>query len=196
MPFGLDTQGGGAPWSGLPSAQQPWNAQQNAPWRLSPWQTQGMPSGAPAVGPGAPAASPPSGLLTPESYLPEGTSAQLPNFNPKVPGGGFYPETQQPAPAAPTPAPAGPIFTQPGAAGQQYAGWGLLPGGVAGYETGSPGTPGGQSQVVNQHGAPVNNAQHARIQAQQQQAPWQQQGSVNPMQHLLGRQQSGLFGGW
>ena len=48
--FGFGQNQGGwlqgqAPWAGLPTAPAPWNPAENAPWRMTPWQTQGMPAG-------------------------------------------------------------------------------------------------------------------------------------------------------
>ena len=63
-----------------------WNAAQQAPWRMSPWQTQGMPSGTPLSQP------PMLPMTSPQqSYLPAGTSQGLQGFQPAQPGGGFYP---------------------------------------------------------------------------------------------------------
>lgn len=81
------------PWPTMPAGQHP----QPAPWAMSPWQTQGMPgqpqlsqSPAPPAQPSQPPAPPaPAPQLAP--YLPAGTSAGIPNFNPAVPGGGMYP---------------------------------------------------------------------------------------------------------
>ena len=78
-----------APWAGLPiTQQQPWSggqqweAAQQAPWRMSPWQTQGMPSGAGVA---------PPPMLPQQGLLPQGTSQGLQDFQPMQPGGGFYP---------------------------------------------------------------------------------------------------------
>ena len=97
-----------APWGGLPTGQQPWGggqqwqAAQQAPWRNSPWQTQGMPSGQSVAAP------PTQGAQLPTGYLSQGTSAGLNGFNPLEPGGGFYPgllggqqQQQAQAPAQP-----------------------------------------------------------------------------------------------
>lgn len=84
-----------SPWSGLLTAspygsqQAPWDAQTQAPWRLSPWSTQGMPSGSPVQ-----SFTPQLGMipqLSAQSFLPQGTSAGIQGFNPMTPGGGFYP---------------------------------------------------------------------------------------------------------
>ena len=91
-----------APWANLPTAQQPWNAQQNAPWRLTPWQTQGMPAG---QGFQAPGFEELPGLMNPNSYLPQGTSQDIPGFNPMVPGGNLQPQQPAPAPAPEKPTP-------------------------------------------------------------------------------------------
>ena len=80
-----------APWGGLPQQAQPWSggaqweAAQQAPWRMSPWQTQGMPSGAPMQQP----PMLPQMLL--QGLLSQGTSQGLQDFQPMQPGGGFYP---------------------------------------------------------------------------------------------------------
>ena len=117
-----------APWGGLLTAspygsqQAPWDAQTSAPWRMSPWSTQGMPSGAPIQ-----SFTPQFGpipQLSAQSYLPQGTADTLQDFNPMVPGGGFYPGLLgggKPAPA-PAPAPAPPQRTIPRVS--HVAGWG------------------------------------------------------------------------
>ena len=108
-----------APWGGLLTAspygsqQAPWDAQTSAPWRMSPWSTQGMPSGAPIQ-----SFTPQLGLipqlsaqsslpqLSAQSYRPQGTAGTLQDFNPMVPGGGFYPGLLGGGKPAPAPAPA------------------------------------------------------------------------------------------
>ena len=85
---------------GMMGAQQMLNAPlqgqgmggQQSPWRMSPFQTQGMPLGVPV------AQAQPSPGLQPDAYMPQGTSAGTQNFQPQQPGGGFYPNVlnQQP----------------------------------------------------------------------------------------------------
>ena len=96
-----------APWGNLPVGQQPWGggpqweAASQAPWRMSPWAHQGMPSGAAVQAP------PTQGAQLPAGYFPQGTSADLSGFDPTQAGGGFYqmpvPQPQQPPQALPTP---------------------------------------------------------------------------------------------
>lgn len=119
------------PWAGLPAGGGPWEAPQNwqaaqqAPWRMTPWQTQAMPSAAPVAAPPMP---PP--LPTP-APMPLGTSGDIPGFQPGVPGGGFYPQQAAPAPTPPAP-PAAPVaymgggqlFTDPFAAQRRHSEYG------------------------------------------------------------------------
>lgn len=104
-----------SPWGNLPTASQPWSAPNQAPWRMSPWQTQGMPSGyavspadAPPQQPQPQQWQPPPAPDLGGDLLPAGKSTDIPNFQPEQPGGNFYPELiqpKQPAPAAPAPPP-------------------------------------------------------------------------------------------
>lgn len=84
-----------APWSGLPTAQTPWQPTQQSPWRMTPWQTQAMPAATPIQ------QAPLQTTQQASPYLSQGTSASLPNFNPMTPGGGFYPTQPQQQTQAP-----------------------------------------------------------------------------------------------
>ena len=111
-------QGYNADWSGAPYGfnAQPWNTQ---PW-TNPWASpqvgqqpmfnqQPMPNPTTAIG--YPNMQPANPYLSGESspYL-SGKSSDIPEFDPKVPGGGMHEQQLAPAPpppaAAPAPAPA------------------------------------------------------------------------------------------
>ena len=102
-------QGYNADWSGAPYGfnAQPWNTQ---PW-TNPWASpqvgqQPMPNPTTAIGrPNQQTMQ----QLAQQRYLPAGVSTDIPEFDPKVPGGGMHEQQLAPAPpppAAPAPAPA------------------------------------------------------------------------------------------
>jgi len=96
-------QGYNADWSGAPYGfnAQPWNTQ---PW-TNPWAS-------PQVGQ-QPMQQPPQQTMqqsAQQQYLPAGTSSDIPEFDPKVPGGGMHQQQLAPAPAPPALPPAAPRY--------------------------------------------------------------------------------------
>ena len=92
-------QGYNADWSGAPYGfnAQPWNTQ---PW-TNPWAS-------PQVGQ-QPMQQPPQQTMqqsAQQQYLPAGTSSDIQEFDPKVPGGGMHQQQLAPAPAPPALPPA------------------------------------------------------------------------------------------